>query len=451
MIQPLSLARIQERTGGRLHGESVLIDSVSIDSRDDQIGDLFVAIRGDHFDGHDFIESAVKRGCKAVILEKGESMDVPHLCVRDSSLALGKVAQLNREAFSGSVIGITGSSGKTTTKAILAELLSQQALTCATTGNQNNEIGVPLTLLRLNSDYQFAVIEMGARRRGDIAYLGQFVQPDIAILLNVGNAHIEVFGSYENTVSAKGEIYQSLKPEGLAVLNVDDPASRQWEKLLANRAVARISASGRAADYWAENIDCQSDGTAFDLCTPEVRHSLFIPLPGEHNVANTLAAIAAAIHLGLSLDQIEAGLRSIPCSDGRMQKVAGVEGSLLLDDTYNANPVSVKAALDVLMLHAGKRIAVLGEMAELGDESETRHREIAEYIKTLNLDGSYFVGSHSQMMADVVGGSAHAYETNALLVSALRKSLGGQETILVKGSRVARMEEIVSGLKEGGR
>ncbi len=449
MIQPIPLNILAESVDGTLIGNSIDIDSVSIDSRETVSPDLFVAIRGERFDGHDYVETMAKRGCGAVMVESAnDGLPVPQLMVRDTRLALGQVAKKNRQQFDGPVIGITGSSGKTTTKLILSSLLSMKAPTCATQGNLNNEIGVPLTLLALNAAHRFAVIEMGARKLGDIAYLGQFVEPDIAILLNAGSAHIEAFGSYENTVAAKGEIYSALKSDGLAVLNVDDPAHAVWQEAIGIKSVISVSSKGHAADITASNIRCRSEGSEFDLRIAQKSMSVFLSLPGRHNVDNALAAIAVANHLGLDGEQIIEGLRSLTSTAGRMRTLKSHHGSTLLDDSYNANPESMRAALDVLLLHQGPKIAVLGQMAELGDEAGTKHLELARQLKSRDLKSVYLVGPYAEEMVAELGASARAFVSNPQLIEALDNELQGDEVVLIKGSRVAHMEDVVSALGE---
>ena len=448
MISPFPLSELERRTSGQRFGKDVLVERISIDSRDAS-GALFVAIKGERLDGHDYIDDAVNAGCSAVVLEHSEEKLAVGLKVKDSVAALGHAGAINREAFNGSVVALTGSAGKTTTKNMLASVLARRAPVTATKANHNNEIGVPLTLLDISSNAQFAVIEMGARHLGDIRYLGQFVQPDIAVVLNAGSAHLGEFGSYENIVKAKGELYGCLRAGGTAVMNLDDIATEQWVAEASHRTMFSFSVNDKDADLSARNIDCLAEGSRFDICYRGEKQAVFVPLPGRHNVSNALAASAVAILSGMSLEEIADGLALAEPTSGRMKKLRLETGSMLFDDSYNANPVSMKAALDVLALQAGTRIAVLGEMAELGDKAKAMHLDVAEHAKTLGIDELYCVGSFAQEMALIFGEGAMSYDSKEALAASLKHSLNGVETVLVKGSRSAGMEDVVTFLSGG--
>lgn len=463
MIDSISLAELATIEKGILSGGDTSFDSLSIDSRTLEAGDLFVAIRGEAFDGHDYIPQAEKAGCCAIVTEAKIKSDKPHLQLKNTTHSLGSIAGLNRAAFKGTVFGLTGSSGKTTTKNMLAAILNLQAPTCATAGNFNNEIGVPLTLLKLEDQHQFAVIEMGARTQGDIAYLGQIVRPDVAILLNAGIAHIDIFGSYKNIVSTKGEIFSVLGEQGVGVINADDPAASMWAELLGRRKIYSFSLKqpekqpefdGNAElsslfenRVWAENIDCQAALSRYVLCFEGQRQEVLLPTPGIHNVANSLAAAAAATAVGISLKDIARGLALLENNAGRLESIKLSEGVSIINDAYNANPDSMKAALNVLSLSEGYKAAVLGEMGELGDLSESLHLDVAEYGAASNIDKFYLIGPHADKMQQCIGERAQTFNSKDLLAEQLGNELVRGETILVKGSRFTAMDDVVEMMK----
>jgi UDP-N-acetylmuramoyl-tripeptide--D-alanyl-D-alanine ligase len=460
MIESALLSQLAALEGCVLNGRDVPFDSISIDTRTLGQGDLFIAIRGDSFDGHNYINQAEEAGCCGIVVEESVSCSTPNLQLNNTTHALGTIAGINRSAFKGSVIGLTGSSGKTTTKNMLATILNLKAPTCATVGNFNNEIGVPLTLLNISEKHHFAVIEMGARTVGDISYLGQFVKPNVAILLNAGVAHIDVFGSYESIVSAKGEIFNALGDQGIAVVNADDPAADLWVQQLQGKtiysfALSELPFSNKGTKtlhkikhkLWAENIVCRAESSTYTLRFNEKVQEVNLSAPGMHNIANSLAAAAAAIAVGVSLELIAHGLFNLKSFSGRLEATKLKHDLHLIDDSYNANPDSMIAALNVLSLYDGQKVAVLGEMAELGELSARLHCELAEYAASTSIDKFYFVGEFAEVMKDIVGKRAQCFESNALLGNQLSKDLVSGETVLVKGSRSAAMDEIVELLK----
>ena len=455
VIKSACLNDIALMTGGTVNGANASFDSVSIDTRTLQQDDLFVALRGESFDGRKFIAQAVARGCCAVVLEPGLELEtqisVPRLVVDDAREALGQIALYNRRQFQGPVIALTGSSGKTTTKNILAAILSQCGLTCATAGNLNNEIGVPLTLLSLSQDHRYAVVEIGARTLGDIQYLGRFVQPTVSVVLNAGVAHIEVFGSYDHIVAAKGELFEVLAEGGTAIVNADDPAAERWLTQLTGKPVLRFSIQGKPSEVWAEHIVCQADSSTYQLHTANATQAINLPLSGQHNVANSVAAAAAALAVGVDLTTIAAGLASIKNDSGRLERMLLADGSLILNDSYNANPASMIAALDVLALQSGPKIAVLGAMAELGARSVELHKNVAQHAKSTTIDHFYLLGPCAADMAACIGSRATVFDTKqALIAELLAKRVAGA-SILVKGSRIAAMEDVVHALAGGSR
>lgn len=448
MIAATSLQTLAERGVGHLLGRDVAFQNVSIDSRTLAAGDLYIALPGEQFDGHDFIPDAVEKGCCAAVVEKPMPVTVPQLVSPDARRALGEVGAVNRALFTGKVVAITGSAGKTTCKNLLHSIFASCAATCVTQGNLNNEIGVPLTLLQLTAEHRYAVVEMGARKPGDIAYLGQFVQPDIAVLLNAGSAHIEVFGSYQNIVNTKGEIFDALSESGCGIVNLDDPAADVWLARLGERRHLAFSLESKRGDVWVEEVQYGPAITECMLCTSEAQHALRLRAPGKAVLSNALAAAAAALAAGVGLADIAAGLARYAPSEGRLQRRQLPGGPVLIDDSYNANPVSMKAALDVLALQGGRRIAVLGEMAELGDESRRFHCEVAEHARDLGVEHVVLIGPYAQEMASILGANAVVATNESDLWRVLRPELRGEEVVLIKGSRCARLERIVERLAE---
>ena len=450
MIEPIRFSDLATELSATLYGEDLSFRCLSIDSRAICEGDVYLALKGTQFDGHDFINDALAKGCVGVIGDKepesfgGRSMS--YLQVTDTKQALSAVASYNRKQFSGKLIGLTGSAGKTSTKNMLRTILSEFGETTATDGNFNNEIGVPLTLLNIGFEDRFAVVEMGARKHGDIAYLSKIVQPDVALVLNAGSAHIEIFGSYEAIVETKGEIYDSLGAKGIGVLNFDDPAFMAWKERLGNKRSISFSSESKNADVFATEIKCEFDGSSFALNYLKDCFPVQLPVPGVHQVQNALAAAAAAIAVGCDLEGIVRGLEKVGSSEGRMQTTR-VGDISILDDSYNANPVSMKAALDVLVMQGGYRVAVLGEMAELGAYSTEAHMDIASYLAESQIEEVCLTGPFAQIMCEEIGDRAQAFETKASLADHLVSSAKENMVVMVKGSRSAAMEEIVNLIK----
>jgi UDP-N-acetylmuramoyl-tripeptide--D-alanyl-D-alanine ligase len=459
MIHSISLSQLATASKGQLTGKNTDFSSVAIDTRTLNKGDLYIALKGENFDGHQFIRKAVENGCSGLVINTHSDVldpdltQVPHIEVESTLRALGDCARLNREAFQGKVVGLTGSSGKTSTKNMLECILTEKAPTYATHGNFNNEIGVPLTLLSLDSSHQYAVVEMGARKKGDINYLVEFVQPDVAVLLNAGTAHIDIFGSQDNIIHTKGEIFTSLKEGGLAVVNADDPAKQVWLDSLTNRDVLTFSLASKDADLFAINIETNDLSSSYTLNYDGQVHQIYLPVPGIHNIANSLAASAAAIHLGFSLSSIANGLAKLSASSGRLMTIPCSEKLRVIDDSYNANPSSMRAAIDVLSLKQGFKIAVLGEMAELGDFSKKLHLELAQYVSKSDVDKVYLIGPFAADMAGVIGEKASMALTknevfNSLIenerIFELDSSALVTTSVLIKGSRSTAMDELVN-------
>lgn len=458
MIEPMSLSQLAAATGGQVIGEDIDFSSVAIDTRTLNQGDLYIALKGERFDGHQFLDKALEKGCSSFVVDAESKFSesvlqkTPHVIVNNTLKALGQCAQINRQNFKGKVVGLTGSTGKTSTKNMLECILSEKGSTYATHGNFNNEVGVPLTLLSINGSHEYAVIEMGARKKGDIEYLANFVQPDIAILLNAGTAHIDIFGSQNNIVEGKGEIFTSLKAKGLAVVNADDPAKNVWLESLQDREVLTFSLASSGADVFATDIQVDHVCSRFVLNYQGQSKEVLLPVPGLHNIANGLAAAAAAIHLGLSLSTIAQGFTKLSASHGRLMEVPCSESLVIIDDSYNANPSSMRAAIDVLSIKQGVKIAILGEMAELGDFSKKLHIELAKYVSQSKLDKVYLIGPFAAEMLEQIGTRATVCKSKQAIFDSLSKNEALFENdshelvmtnVLIKGSRSTAMDELV--------
>jgi UDP-N-acetylmuramoyl-tripeptide--D-alanyl-D-alanine ligase len=433
------LSEIAEIINGTHVGVDVEIASISIDTRAIQSGELYVAIKGHQFDGNEFVNKAEQVGAIAAILNEGFTTTLPHILVADTRLALAQMAGAWRDKASTKVVGITGSNGKTTVKEMTAAILAVDGSVLFTKGNLNNDIGVPLTLLRLNEDHRYAVIEMGANHLGEIAYTSAIAKSDVVILNNAGAAHIEGFGSLDGVAKAKGEIIETLKSDGIAVLNKDDKYFDYWKSIAGDRKVLSFGLS-EDADIFARNIKTEiTDNefvTTFSLVTSLTMMKVHLKLAGSHNVSNALAAIAAGLALGLNLEQIKTGLEQVRPVTGRMQPLVGRLGNIVIDDTYNANAASLKAGLDVLVKCKGEHWVVLGAFGELGQDSPKIHAEI---------------GFDARNTVRIFGKGATFFDSQDELIDALKAELTGDEAILIKGSRTQRMENVAAALVENFR
>ncbi len=448
MIVEMPLSELQKRCGGKLIGDDVVFDSVSTDSRKISEGDLYLALRGDLFDGHQFVELVADQAA-AFVLERDCSVSKTKLIVEDSRYALGAIGAHCRDHFTQPVVAITGSSGKTTTRNMLSAILRTRGEVCTTIANQNNEIGVPLTLMTLSSEHVAAVVELGARRRGDISYLGQFVRPDVSILLNAGTAHIGEFGGYENIVLGKGEIYDVLGEQGVAIVNVDDPASEQWLKSLSSKRVLTYSLKNNGASVFADSIVLGAETTQFRVCYQQQNIEIVTQATGVHNVSNAMAACAAALSMDVDLESIAIGLSRYQAEEGRLSREQLAPGIMLINDAYNANPASMKAGLDVLTVDNSYRIAVLGEMAELGSLAEQMHLELAEYAANSQIEEIWLIGQYAEQMASRIGSKATVFKTKQAIANALADVKEKPVTVLLKASRFVALEEVANQFKRG--
>jgi UDP-N-acetylmuramoyl-tripeptide--D-alanyl-D-alanine ligase len=450
----MRLSECAQILNGELVGDDGVFGAVSIDTRTLQPGDLYIAIKGERFDGNEFVDQAAQSGAVAAVVRQGVKANIPTIEVADTHLALAKLGGAWRSKASAKVVGVTGSNGKTTVKEMIAGLLATGGEVLYTKGNLNNDIGVPLTLLRLAERHRFAVIEMGANHPGEIAYTAAYAKPDVAIITNAGPAHIEGFGSIEGVAKAKGELFAALKTDGVAVINRDDAFFDYWRTVAGAREAISFglhSASEvTAADIKTEIVDHRF-ATGFMLSAPAGQIRCRLQLAGKHNVVNALAAAAAGLALGLNLEQIAYGLQAVKPVTGRLQPWIGRKGNIVIDDTYNANAGSLKAGLDVLAGIGQKPWLVLGAFAELGPESLNMHREMGALIKSSGVVRLLATGSDAKAAVEVFGKGASFYETQEELIAALENELTGDETVLIKGSRMRRMENVAAALVENFR
>ncbi len=441
MTVRLSLSVCEAPLSGRLVGNDVDFVGVSIDTRTDAIGAVYVAIRGERFDGHDFITEAEQSGVVALIVEREVESDLPQLIVSDTTRALGDLAHFWLSRNPVPLIAITGSNGKTTTKEIITSILSQLGPVLATRGNLNNHIGVPLTLFELDQDHRYAVIEMGASAPGDIARLVEIAPPDVAVLTNVGAAHLKGFGSLEGVAQAKSEIFAGLGRQGAAVINLDDEYSPLFRDASIGRRRRTFGVSAQADVRGVSGPGLQIETMGRGL-------RVNFPLLGDHNGMNALAAVAAVQCLDVQDRAILSGLSKVPTVVGRLEEKRGARGVHLIDDSYNANPTSVGAAVELLARRTGRRHLVLGEMLELGDDAERMHADIGRLAKHRGIERLWTLGAGAEPAARAFEDGGRAFTDIKTLLNELRASLEEHDTVLVKGSRGARMERVVTGLQE---
>jgi len=432
-----------------MHGADVDIQGVSTDTRSIQSRQLFVALHGLRHDAHDFLGDAAKAGAAAALVDREVAAPLPFIKVADTRLALAQLAAHWRAAFPIPLVAVTGSNGKTTVKEMTASILMQRGNVLATRGNLNNDIGVPLTLFNLGGEHDFAVVEMGANHPGEIAQLCRIARPTVAVITLCAPAHLEGFGSIEGVARAKGEIFAGLSDDGRAVLNADDPYVDLWRKLAGRRPVTTFGLN-HDADVSARMLASDDPGrTIFTMRTPRGEATVHLPLPGRHNVMNALAASACALAAGVDMEAVCAGLESMRAVAGRLVVGRGLGGACIIDDTYNANPSSMKAAIDVLVGYPGEHWLVLGDMGELGAEAASLHYDVGEYARARGVARLFGLGELSRQAAAGFGSGGRHYAEAGSLIAALRPGLAANVNVLVKGSRAMKMERIVQALKEG--
>ncbi|USH02820.1 UDP-N-acetylmuramoyl-tripeptide--D-alanyl-D-alanine ligase [Grimontia kaedaensis] len=451
---PVSLKSLQAVLDADLVGEDVVIDAVSTDTRTLGNGALFVALVGERFDAHDFVKTAHENGASALLVSKPVDVSLPQLIVKDTKLALGQLGAWVKSQCDVKTIALTGSCGKTTVKEMLAAILSPKGQTLYTAGNFNNDIGVPLTLLRLQPSDEYAVMELGANHIGEIAYTTALVKPDLAMVTNLAAAHLEGFGSLDGVAKAKGEIFQGLDDGELAIVNQDSNGGAFWDDVLKSKQVLTMTVTDKPADYRAENIHQVDNGCyAFELVSPQGTYPVTLSLPGEHNVANAiLAAIAATkIDSKVTMDDVVRGLASVSPVKGRGAISFPRPGLRLIDDSYNASLAAMKAAVDLLDGFDGDKVIVLADMGEMGEHSESVHGEVAEHLSKASIQTVITYGPASAAISERCGGQ-HFEDKSALIAHVVELMKTKREvSVLVKGANGMKMSEVVAAIEEAAK
>ena len=446
----LRLREIAVWTRGVLQGADAGVCGVSTDSRTIKRGEVFVALVGERHDGHDHVAEAVARGAAGAVVSRRVEAGIPQVVVADTLHALGDLASAVRAQRDVTVIGITGSNGKTSVKAMTAHILTRHGATHSNAASFNNEIGVPLTLLAMPEDTRYAVLEMGAGKPGDIAYLAAIARPRIGLVNNVGPAHLERMHTLEGIAETKGAMYQALPADGVAVINADDAFAMYFTGLAGARRIMRFGLDA-PADVSANDIVLDALGSRFALRTPAGDASVRLPLPGRHNVANAAAAAALAVAVEVPLDAIVAGLETAEAVGGRLLRRESSQGWTLFDDSYNANPGSALAAVATLALQPGERWLALGDMGELGPDSAALHARVGQAAREQGIARVYTVGKLAGHAADAFGTDARVFPDQAALIAALRRDLRAGVSLLVKGSHASHMENVVAALLDDGK
>lgn len=452
MIGKMRLSDLQTLMPATLFGDDAEFTGVTTDSRAVEPGDLFIALKGENFDANSFVADVAKKQAVAAVVSEYQLVDIPQLLVSDTTEALGWLGHINRKRSDAIVIGITGSQGKTTVKEITGTILRQTNSVVVTRGNFNNNIGAPLTLLSINETHQRAVIELGANALDEIAWTAMLTDPQIVLLNNAAETHLEGFGSLEGVVQAKGEIIDSGESTHTVVLNADDPHVDIWRMRAGGRRCVAFSLQQNKSgvEYFARDLNINPDGSRFTLVTPKGQVDCFLPLPGSHNVANALAAAALCIESGEHPDTVSSGLLTVKPVPGRLCPLAGISGSRLLDDSYNASPSSFRAAIDVLVAISKasrlKSVLIAGDMAELGTQTESVHSEIGSYAKEQGVDELWTVGEFSALASHSFGGAATHFADKSALQAFAVKTLDDRCVALIKGSRSAGMDSITKKL-----
>ncbi len=440
-MTPVLLSQLAIAVDGSLIGQDLPINGFSTDTRTVSDGDVYFCLRGENFDGHDFVENAIAGGAKAVVCERDLNVDLPQLLVADTRHAFGRLAMLWRQQFLGPVIGVTGSNGKTTVKQLLASVFAQAGEVHFTRANDNNDIGVPQTLLGLRETHDYAVVEMGASDKGEIEYLGGLVQPLVAVITNASAAHLEGFGDARSVAEEKVWIYKTLAANGVAVINADDQYAGYWRSVCGDRKIITFGESG---DITASRNSDDSINIGYQGETVRCGFQL----PGQHNVHNAAAAAACAIAAGVSLDIIKKGLAAAEPVAGRLNFQHLTGGVTVIDDTYNANPASTRAAIDVLAECKSSRFIALGDLLELGPDEISEHQSIGQYARSAGVDQLFAYGSLSKHVVESFGAGGHWFQDRDALIEALLQELDDGCTVLVKGSRSMKMEHVTAAVSE---
>lgn len=445
-MMSLPLSEAARVLNGVLHGADITFTGLSTDTRTICQGNLFVALQGPNFDGHDFLQQTQREGAVAAVVSHVVEYSLPQLQVADTRVALGQLAAYWRSRFDLPVVAVTGSNGKTTVREMIAAILRLCGETLVTRGNLNNDIGVPLTLAGLSAVHRYAVIELGANHPGEIAGLTDIVRPAVAVVNNAAAAHLEGFGDLDGVARAKGELFEHLPGDATCIINADDSYAGLWRSLAGERRVTTfgLETDADVSAGWEGDLD----GSDVRLQTPSGDVAFRLPLPGRHNVMNALAASAAAVALGLSPEMIARGLSSMQAVGGRWKPCSGLQGAKLIDDTYNANPGSLAVALELLANSRDECWLVLGDMGELGAAGEALHRQMGEQARKAGLRYLFALGPLASAAAESFGAGGEAFDSMDDLVGRLLEQLHPSVTILVKGSRAMRMERVIDALRE---
>ncbi len=443
----LTLSDASEAVDGSLLGKDASFVGVSTDTRSLSVGQLFVALIGVNFDGHEMLEDAKRKGAAGAIVSRGSLVsDLPLIQVSDTKLALGDLARFWRRKFSCPIVGVTGSAGKTTVKNMLAEILRSLGSVLATPANMNNEIGLPMTLLNLSSETQAVVLEMGAARKGDISYLAKVAEPNYGVITLCAPAHLTSFGSIDIIAETKGELVSCLPKNGVAILNVDDDYFGYWSDLAGDRKIWTFGLDG---DFYSERENLSGDGSRFSLGLGGRTYSVAIKYLGRHNINNALAASAAAYAVGVSIPDIVSSLASCLPTKGRLYLAKGKNGISILDDTYNANPSALLAALNVLSNKNGAKWVIMGDMKELGRFSNGYHLNAGKQMKNAGVDRLFTIGEMGTHVANGFQGLAEHFSSQEKLISRILEISVKSEVdinLLVKGSRAMQLEAVVNAL-----
>ncbi|MBK7115168.1 MAG: UDP-N-acetylmuramoyl-tripeptide--D-alanyl-D-alanine ligase [Proteobacteria bacterium] len=440
--------------GGTFDGEDHAYTGVGTDTRALQDGQIYLALRGPRFDGNDFIDAAASAGAIAAVVDRQVAgSKLPLIQVADGQAALTAAATGWRERFTGVVVGVAGSNGKTTVKEMTAAILAHRGACLATRGNYNNHIGVPLTLLRLSEGHRSAVIEIGANRPGEVADLVRIVQPDVGLITNAGAEHLEGFGDLDGVARAEGEMVAGLGADDVAIINADDDYADLWRGMTRARVVT--FGVDKPADFSARDVrsELADSGfrTTFTLHSPQGARAVRLNVGGQHNLRNALAAAAAAVAAGASLDDVVAGLAAMQPVAGRLQPGRTSQGARLIDDSYNANPSSMRAGIDVLVAMPGRPWMVMGDMGELGDHARDSHIQIGRYARERGVQRLFATGPLSTLAVEVFGAGAEWFADTESLSRAVNAALTPEVTLLVKGSRSNRLERVVTSLGAGAK
>jgi UDP-N-acetylmuramoyl-tripeptide--D-alanyl-D-alanine ligase len=451
-MRPMRLSDIAIATGGRVAGVDVTVDTVATDTRtlrpDTAAGAVFVALKGERFDGHDHVAAAAAAGVGAALVAREIDAAVPQVVVGDTEHALADLAAMVQRGRNTRVVAITGSNGKTSVKTLVHSILQCAGRAYANPGNRNNEIGLPLAVLEAPEDAEFAVYEMGAGKPGDIAYLTAIARPDVAIVNNVAAAHLERLGSLLGVAETKGAIYDALPESGVAVINADDAFSRYFVERAIDRRQIRFGLE-TSADVTARAVEAGPDGSRFVLVTPQGEVDITLALAGRHNVLNALAAASLALGLGVSLNAVAQGLGAAQPVGGRLATHRLGNGAVLVDDSYNANPGSLNAAIDTLAAAGGERWLVLGDMRELGQDAAQLHADAGSRAKSAGISRLFTLGPLSAAAAGAFGEGAMHFDSHDALARAVADGLRAGVRVLVKGSRGSAMDRIVTALLAG--